>query len=52
METVIAWDIKPAVCDFTIRSYLKGMDWFSTDRVGIPSIWNVCAVREESNCSR
>lgn len=52
MGTVIVWDINPVECDFTIRSYLKGMDWFSSDRVRITGIWSVYAVRDESNCSR
>lgn len=52
MESVIVWDINPVECGFTIRSYLKGMDWFSTDRVRITGIWDVCAVRDESNCTR
>lgn len=42
METVIVWDIKAAVCGFTMRSYLKGLDWFSTDRVGITGITGMC----------
>lgn len=32
METVIVWAINPVVYDFTIRSYLKGVDWFNADR--------------------
>lgn len=33
MGTVIAWVINPVVCDFTVRSYLKGIDWLNADRV-------------------
>lgn len=56
MGTVIAWVIKPVVCDFTVRSYLKGIEWLNADRAELCEDYRcgecVCAVRSESNCSR
>lgn len=47
METVIVWVINPVVYDFTIRSYLKGIDWFNADRADLcEDCWHLKRVQE------